>query len=590
MVKAVFDNMAAASPKNHFTVGINDDVTHTSLAFDPTFNIEAPDVVRCMFYGLGSDGTVGANKNSIKIIGEETPNYAQGYFVYDSKKSGTLTTSHLRFGPKPIRSQLPDQLGQLRGLPPVRLPGTLRHAGQRRRRARPSCSTASTARTRSGTSCPRTVQEQIIAKKLKLYVIDAYAVAKATGMGVRINTIMQTCFFAISGVLPRDEAIAQIKEAIKKTYGRRGEMVVQQNFAAVDQTLAHLYEVKYPDQVTSTIEHAAGGCRRGARVRAEGDRADHGRQGRHAARLAFPVDGTFPTATTQWEKRNIALEIPVWDPAVCIQCGKCALVCPHAAIRTKVYDPSYLARRAGDLQVHRLQGPRACPARSTPSRWRAEDCTGCGLCVEVCPAKNKTEPKLKAINMAPQPPLRVQERENFAFFLDLPELDRTVDPAEQRQELAVAPAAVRVLRRLRRLRRDAVRQAAQPALRRPGDHRQRHRLLLDLRRQPADHALGGQHGRPRPGLVQQPVRGQRRVRPGLPPDRRQADRVRPRAGRSAHRDVVGDELADGLLSADQSTEKGIAEQRARVAALKQPAGRQRRAAGRASSPAWPTCW
>ncbi len=424
MVKAVFDELGRPAPKNHFTVGIVDDVTHLSLDVDESFDIEPPDVVRAVFFGLGADGTVGANKNSIKIIGEETSNYAQGYFVYDSKKSGAMTISHLRFGPRPIRS-----------------PYLIRQAGfvachqfvflekyDVLEYAQPGAVfllNAPFPPDRVWDELPLEVQEQIIAKNLRFYVIDGYEVAKATGMGSRVNTIMQTCFFAISGVLPREEAIAKIKETIQKTYGRKGEEVVKRNFAAVDDTLAHLHEVKVPASVTTTrrrppmvADEAPDFVKKVTAVMMAG-------KGDLLPVSAFPVDGTYDTATTQWEKRNIALEIPIWDPAVCIQCNKCAMVCPHAAIRAKACDPALLAGapagfRSADYKGKEFRGQKFI------IQVAPEDCTGCRLCVSVCPAKDKSNPKHKAINMEPQLPLRERERANYAFFLSLPDVDRTV--------------------------------------------------------------------------------------------------------------------------------------------------------------------
>jgi pyruvate-ferredoxin/flavodoxin oxidoreductase len=422
MIRGVFNEMAKPTPKNHFTVGIVDDVTHTSLDYDPTFSTEDPQTVRAVFYGLGADGTVGANKNSIKIIGEDTDNYAQGYFVYDSKKSGALTISHLRFGPKPIRStylisqasfvachqfNFLERLDVLREAAPgaTFLLNSLYGPDE------------------IWDHLPRTVQRQIIDKQLRFYVIDGYKVAEQTGMGVRINTIMQTCFFAISGVLPREEAIAAIKHAIEKTYGRRGEAVVKKNFAAVDAALDHLHEVKVLGRVTSSFDLRPAVPAEAPEFVQKTLAKIIANEGDSLPVSAFPVDGTFPTATTQWEKRNIALEIPVWDTEVCIQCGKCVLVCPHAVIRAKVYSPELLKDAPPTF-------------KSAPARWREfkemrytlqvapEDCTGCKLCVEVCPAKNKKEVRLKAINMAPQPPLRDSEAANWKFFLDLPEMDR----------------------------------------------------------------------------------------------------------------------------------------------------------------------
>ncbi len=423
MIKAVFDNMTMERPKNHFTVGIEDDVSHTSLDVDYSFDIEGDDVSRSVFFGLGSDGTVGANKNSIKIIGEETDNYAQGYFVYDSKKAGAVTISHLRFGPRPIRSiylirsanfvachqwVFLEKLDMLE----YAQPGAV------------FLLNSPYGPDEVWDHLPREVQEDIIEKNIKFYCIDAYHVARETGMGGRINTIMQTCFFAISGVLPRDEAIAQIKDAIRKTYGKKGEEIVQLNFRAVDGTLENLHEVQVPDKVTATI----------GRPPAVPDEAPDFVKNVSAVMLAgkgdtlpvsaFPSDGTWPLSTTQWEKRNIALEIPVWDEELCIQCNKCALVCPHAAIRAKVYDPELLEGapetfKSVDYKARDFKG------KKYTIQVAPEDCTGCTLCVEVCPARDKSNPKHKALDMHEQMPLRESERENYAFFLDLPEVDRT---------------------------------------------------------------------------------------------------------------------------------------------------------------------
>jgi pyruvate-ferredoxin/flavodoxin oxidoreductase len=422
MVKGVFDELAKPNPKNHFTIGINDDVTHTSLAYDPNFSTEAAGTVRALFYGLGADGTVGANKNSIKIIGEETDNYAQGYFVYDSKKSGSITTSHLRFGAKPIRSSyliskasfiachqfsFLERIDMLKSAEPgatflLNSPFDAESVWD---------------------NLPRTVQKQIISKKLKFYVINGDSVARETGMGGRINTIMQTCFFAISGVLPREEAIAAIKYAIKKTYGKRGDTVVQKNYAAVDASLSHLHEVKVPAAVSSTFDLRPPVPAAAPKFVQDVLAQIIAGNGDDLPVSAMPIDGTFPTGTAQWERRNIALEIPVWDDGLCIQCGKCVLVCPHAVIRAKVYDDSALAGAPATF-------------KSTAARWKdmkdrkytlqvaPEDCTGCGLCVDVCPAKSKSEVKHRAINMAAQPPIRESEAANWEFFLGLPETDR----------------------------------------------------------------------------------------------------------------------------------------------------------------------
>jgi pyruvate-ferredoxin/flavodoxin oxidoreductase len=422
MVKAVFDELAAARPRNHFTVGIHDDVTFTSLDWDSEFSTESPDTVRAIFYGLGADGTVGANKNSIKIIGEETAGYAQGYFVYDSKKSGSMTVSHLRFGPRPIRAAHLITRATFVACHQFAFLERLDVLGA----AEPGAVFLLNSPYGPGEvwdHLPRGVQEQIVAKRLRFFVIDGSRVAREAGMAGRVNTIMQTCFFAISGVLPAGTAVTAIKHAIEKTYGRRGEAVVRKNFAAVDAALAHLHEVKVPDTATSTLEvrpPVPAGAPDFVRevtariIAGDGDRLPVS---------ALPADGTYPTGTTRWEKRNIALEIPVWDEALCIQCGKCVLVCPHAVIRSKVYAPGALA---------------AAPAgfKSAPAKWREfadaryslqvspEDCTGCGLCVEICPAKSKSEVRHKAIDMAPARPLHDAEVANWDFFLSLPTPER----------------------------------------------------------------------------------------------------------------------------------------------------------------------
>jgi pyruvate-ferredoxin/flavodoxin oxidoreductase len=422
MVKAVFDELKKPQPKNHFTVGIIDDVTHTSLDYDREFSTESPDTVRAVFYGLGSDGTVGANKNSIKIIGEDTDFYAQGYFVYDSKKAGALTVSHLRFGPRPIRSTYLitqasfvacHQFAFVERLDVLKL-------------AQPGATfllNSPYGPEEVWDHLPVTMQQDLLDKKVRLFVINADPVAEEAGMGRRINTIMQTCFFAISGVLPREEAIAAIKKAIEKTYKKRGEGVVQKNFAAVDAALAHLHEVKLPAQATSKlyleppVSSAAPDFVQKVTARiiaGEGDLLPVS---------ALPVDGTFPTGTAQWEKRNIALEIPIWDEQLCIQCGKCVLVCPHSVIRAKIYEPELLAKAPSGFKFAKPKWKEFESLRYT-LQVAPEDCTGCTLCVQVCPAKSKTEVKHKAINMAPQAPLRVPERENWNFFLSLPEANR----------------------------------------------------------------------------------------------------------------------------------------------------------------------
>jgi pyruvate-ferredoxin/flavodoxin oxidoreductase len=422
-VKAIFDELKKDRPKNHFTIGINDDVTHTSIDADMSFVTEKDDVVRAMFYGLGADGTVGANKNSIKIIGEDTPFYAQGYFVYDSKKSGSTTTSHLRFGPRPIRSTyLITQANfiachQWMFLDKFNILENAVEGGT-------FLLNSPFGPDKVWAHLPRAVQQEIITKKLKFYVIDGYAVAQKTGMGSRVNTIMQTCFFAISGVLPKDDAIKAIKYSIKKTYGKKGEDIVQMNYTAVDQTLAHLFQVEIPAVADSKIELPP----------VVSDKAPDfvkyvtakiiAGKGDELPVSAMPIDGTFPVGTAQWEKRNIALEIPVWDEDLCIQCGKCALVCPHATIRIKVYDEAKLAGAPATFKSTNYRGNEYKGQKYT-IQVAPEDCTGCGICVEICPAKNKSEVRLKAINMKEQPPIRETERANWDFFVALPEADRT---------------------------------------------------------------------------------------------------------------------------------------------------------------------
>ncbi len=423
MVKAVFDNLAAEKPRNHFTIGIVDDVTHLSLPYDTELDIEPDDVRRCIFFGLGSDGTVGANKNSIKIIGEETDNFAQGYFVYDSKKAGAITISHLRFGPQPIRSSY---LVRQANFVACHQTEFLDKYEMVELAAPGGIFLLNTAHGPEAVwdSLPIEVQQTILEKRLKFYVIDAYSVARDSGMGVRINTIMQTCFFAISGVLERDEAIARIKQAIEKTYGKRGKMVVEQNFQAVDNTLAHLHEVTVPAAVTTkrrrppiVSENAPEFVKRvsGVMLANKGDLLPVS---------AFPVDGTWPTATTQWEKRNIAIDIPIWDQKICIQCNHCAFVCPHAAIRAKVYEPAALGGAPETFLAMDYKSSEL-PGMKYTIQVAPEDCTGCNLCVQICPAKDRTNPRHKAIDMQPRLEHLERERANYDFFLALPELDRT---------------------------------------------------------------------------------------------------------------------------------------------------------------------
>jgi len=421
MIKGIFDELEKEKPKNHFTVGIHDDVTHTSLAWDDTFNIEPDNVVRAVFYGLGADGTVGANKNSIKIIGENTDNYAQGYFVYDSKKSGARTVSHLRFGPRPIHSTYLIESANFVAchqfsfvekydILDLAAPGAT------------FLLNSPYGPDEVWDQLPRSLQRQIIDKDLNFYVVDGYEVAEETGMGRRINTIMQTCFFALldevtgEPLMTKAEAIDAIKEAIRKTYGKRGETVVKQNFAAVDAALSHMYRVEVLGEVTSDWEQPPLIPEEAPSfVRTVTERIIAG-EGDELPVSAMPEDGTYPSATTQWEKRNIATDVPVWDPDVCIQCGKCVFVCPHAVIRQKIFEPELMEQAPDGFQATPARFFKEYKEQLYTLQVSVEDCTGCALCVEVCPAKNKKQPKFKAINMMPLAPIREEGVENWEFF------------------------------------------------------------------------------------------------------------------------------------------------------------------------------
>lgn len=424
MVKAVFDEMKNVFPKNHFTIGINDDVTHTSLSYDPGFSLEKQHLFRGLFFGLGADGTVSANKNSIKIIGDTTDYHVQGYFVYDSKKSGSLTVSHLRFGKHPIRSPYLinaanfiachhfNYLNKYDILKEAEIGATF-------------LLNSPYAHEEVWNNLPRKIQEEIVNKQLKFFTINASKVARETGMGSRINTILQTCFFAIAGILPKEDAIQRIKNAIQQTYSDKGEKVVMKNFEAVDKAIANLHEIDYskmsvgiietdkavPDRAPDFVKNVLGKI-----ISFEGDELPVS---------AFPADGTYPVSTTQWEKRNIADVVPVWDAELCSQCGKCFLICPHAAIRCKVYDKELLVNAPSSFKHIGPIGKEFFKDKEEYTlQVSVEDCTGCKLCVEYCPIESKTEKGHKAINMQEQIPLKETEAKNWNFFLSLPEVDR----------------------------------------------------------------------------------------------------------------------------------------------------------------------
>lgn len=423
MIKGIYDEMSKDNPKNHFTIGIQDDITHTHLDYDPDFIIESPFGVRAIFHGLGSDGTVSANKSSIKIIGENTENYAQGYFVYDSKKAGSVTVSHLRFGPNPIHSTYLISRANFVG---CHFFGFFEQYDVLKELDEGGVFLLNSPYDEHQTwdKLPREVQKKLIEKKARFYVINASKIAREAGLGRHSNTVLQTCFFAISGILPKEEAIQAIKDSIKKTYSKKGEDVIKLNYDAVDHTLAHLFKIPIPPRETSKIERLQVISREAPEYVQDVVSQVISRCGDLIPVSKLPQDGTFPVGTSKWEKRNISLEIPVWDPSICIQCGKCVAVCPHAVIRTKVYDPEILNNapatfksvEAKDIELKGL---------SYTIQVAPEDCTGCAICVDICPVKNKSETRLKAINMKEQEPIKEEEKKNWDYFLDLPEVDRS---------------------------------------------------------------------------------------------------------------------------------------------------------------------
>ncbi len=564
-VAAVFAELAAPSPRSGFTVGIVDDVTHTSLAVDPAFDVEAPETVRALFYGLGADGTVGANKSSIKIIGEATELFAQGYFVYDSKKSGAVTVSHLRFGPRPIRSAYLirhasfvacHQFGLLERLDVLAA-------------AAPGATVlldAPMPPDEVWDHLPFEMQEQILAKDLAVYAIDAHRLAREGGLGGRVNTIFQTCFFALTGVLEQEEAIRRIKRDVEASYGKRGQETVRRNHAVIDQTLAHVAKVPIRRRVADgrprpplVAAAAPDFVQRVTATMLAG-------KGDMLPVSAFPVDGTWPTATSQWEKRRIAQEVPIWDPAVCIQCNQCALACPHAAIRAKVFAPEALV---GAPELFLSTAYKAPDLRGSTYVLQVapEDCTGCRLCVEICPAKDKKEPRRKAINMQPLAPVLTRERENFRFFLDLPEVER------ERLERLDAKAS-QFLRPLFEFSGACAGCGETPYLKLLsqlfGDR------LLVANATGCSSIFGGNlpttpwavdgHGRG-PAWANSLFEDNAEFGLGL---RLAVDQLGARARRelAALAVDVGDELAEATIAAEQTDEATIADQRARVAELK----------------------
>ena len=425
MVAGVFSELDRDEPRQHFTVGIHDDVTHLSVDPDPRFRRPRPEgQVQALFFGLGADGTVGANKNSVKIIGEHTDLWAQGYFVYDSKKSGSVTVSHLRFGPEPIRSTYLIQAADLVACHQFQLLERMKVVDYARDGGIFLLNSPYPA-DEVWEHLPREVQEQIIEKRLEVWVIDAYAIAREVGMGTRINTVMQPCFFRLADVLPTDEAVARIKESVEKTYGKRGPAIVEKNFAAIDRSLEALSRVTVPGEVSATsgrvstvpsdapefVQRVTGRLMAG-----EGDLLPVS---------AFPVDGTFPTGTSKYEKRAIAKELPIWDPEVCIQCGKCAMVCPHATIRMKAYPPGVLEGAPSSFRHVTARG-KELAGHEVTIQVAPDDCTGCGVCTDVCPGKSKTEVRHKAVMMRPADEHREEERVNWEFFAGIPRLDRTL--------------------------------------------------------------------------------------------------------------------------------------------------------------------
>jgi len=569
MVKAIFDELAQETPRNPVTVGILDDVGHTSLAWDPDFKADAlQGVTACVFYGLGSDGTVSANKNSIKIIAEETPNHGQGYFEYDSKKAGAMTISHLRFGPHPIRSTY--LIGDNEASFVACHQPTFLTRYDMLDKARPGAVfllNSPTPPDRVWDDLPKRMQRTILDKGLTFYVIDAYGIAAATGMGRRINTIMQTCFFAISGVLPREEAITQIKHAVEKTYGKKGQALLERNYQAIDATLAGLHQVQVPAQVTSTFDRPPV---------VPNDAPDFVRQvtatlmaghGNQLPVSLMPTDGTWPTGTTRFEKRQLALQLPKWDEALCTQCGKCPLVCPHAAIRAKVYPSAVVDGAPASFKHAVIKGKDFPEGYRVSYQIAPDDCTGCGLCAEVCPIRDRTNPDHKALDMVEAGEIQSAEQLNWDFFLTLPEYDRTqLDATKIKHAMMMQP--------LFEFSGSCVGCGETPYIKLAtqlfGD-----RMLIanatgcssiyggNLPTTPYTTNAEGRGPSWNNSLFEDNAEFGLGLRLAVD---KQAEQARELVARLAGR--IGETLADGLLNADQSTESGIHEQRERVAALK----------------------
>ncbi len=569
MVAGIFREMEKDAPKREFTVGIVDDVTHLSLDWDPDFRPDcAQGVTACVFYGLGSDGTVSANKNSIKIISEETPNFGQGYFQYDSKKAGAVTISHLRFGPKPIDSTYLVGSGEASFVAchqPTFLPRY-----DMLDMAKPGGTfllNSATPAEHVWDDLPRKMQAQIIDKKLAFYVVDAYKIAGDTGMGRRINTVMQTCFFAISGILPRDEAIAHIKTSVKKTYGRKGQRLLDRNYAAIDASLAGLHQVTVPGAVTSTFERPPAVPVGAPEFVQKVTATLMANRGDSLPVSLMPADGTWPTATTQYEKRNIALALPKWEMDLCTHCGKCPLVCPHAAIRSKVF-PDTLTADAPESFLHiQIKGKDFPTGHHISYQVAPDDCTGCGLCVEVCPIRDRKDPNRKALNMVSDDAYHDQERANWDFFVGLPEYDRTqLDGTKIKHAMILQP--------LFEFSGACVGCGETPYIKLAtqlfGD-----RMLIanatgcssiyggNLPTTPYTVNSDGRGPTWNNSLFEDNAEFGLGLRLAVD---KQAEQARELVAAMADR--IGTDLADSLLTADQAAEAGIFEQRGRVAALK----------------------